>query len=369
MAGLRGIGFLKKLLVPKIDNWAPSSSNKSPKGSYQINFKALRADVSSAAVGLIASKKFDSSIYSSFEKACEEFGVQGSVFDPDKSSFFEEIAESRCDFFISRPNHRTSKDRNCFFEHEFIVRECLKKLLYPSKTELGIYESKRVLAAFLGAAKIPHPNTFVTHDRKEAFDYAAQCSLPQVFKTNTGSASIGVEIITKRSNLVRLISAIFDGFYVNRAIVDCRDIDFNYVVLQEFLPNVREFRVIKIGDSWFGHEKDKSSDSLYFSGSGRNSWTAPPITLLNFCREISEKHGFSVMCFDIFVTQDGRYLVNELQTWFGSYDPSQMYLNGIPGRYVYSAHEWRFESGFFNVNNSMTLRLATYLNSFFENEK
>jgi hypothetical protein len=73
------------------------------------------------------------------------------------------------------------------------------------------------------------------------------------------------------------------------------------------------------------------------------------------------KHGFTCMCFDVFREQSGAYLVNELQTWFGSYNPSQMYIDGVPGRYVRKKGTWAFEPGLFNTNGGANLRLLEFI--------
>jgi len=75
------------------------------------------------------------------------------------------------------------------------------------------------------------------------------------------------------------------------------------------------------------------------------------------------------MCFDIFEESDGNLLVNELQTWFGSYNPSQMYIDGIPGRYITHDDVWRFERGLFNIRGSITLRIVDAINSYIKQKE
>lgn len=58
----------------------------------------------------------------------------------------------------------------------------------------------------------------------------------------------------------------------------------------------------------------------------------------------------------------GNYYVNELQSLFGSYNPSQMYINNIPGRFVYNDNRWLFEEGLFNGNGSANLRVEDFIN-------
>jgi glutathione synthase/RimK-type ligase-like ATP-grasp enzyme len=328
---------------------------------YTINYKSLLRCKDVAKIGLIATP--DDKTIHQFVQASEHLGVEPNLFDPTSNEFIEKIIKSDCDFYLIRPNHFRALSRDMFHEKELVLRHHTTKLVYPTQTELEVYESKRTLAHFLQLAAIPHPKTFVTFNRAEAMDYACKCSYPQVFKTRNGAASSGIEILRTQQEAIKLIKRIFDRHYINKALYDYRDIDYGYILLQDYVDNAREFRIIKIGESWFGHEKSKSESQDFMSGSGINKWTQPTLDLLDFCREISNTHDFEVMCFDIFKDSNGRYLVNELQTWFGSFDPSQMYINGVPGRYIYLNDNWKFEPGLFNEFQSMTLRLITYINA------
>ena len=63
------------------------------------------------------------------------------------------------------------------------------------------------------------------------------------------------------------------------------------------------------------------------------------------------------MNYDIFLSPEGNVYVNELQTVFGSYNPSQMYLNGIPGRFRRRNSTWHFEPGLYNRLGGALLRI------------
>lgn len=218
------------------------------------------------------------------------------------------------------------------------------------------------MAYFLQAEDLPHPKTFISYSKDESLAFIESCTLPLVFKSKNGAGSTSVEIVRTREQGTKLVKRLFDSHYINKALSDYRDIDYGYIFLQEYINNVREFRVIKMGDSWFGHEKSKSEDQEFMSGSGINLWTPPPHDLLEFCSHIADKYGFTSMCFDIFKDNHNRYLINELQTWFGSYNPSQMYINEVPGRYRKINGAWVFEHGLFNDIQSLPLRLVSCIN-------
>ena len=65
------------------------------------------------------------------------------------------------------------------------------------------------------------------------------------------------------------------------------------------------------------------------------------------------------MDLDIFETDDGRYLVNELQSVFGTVRPYQMLVKSKAGRYLYNydAKAWHFEEGIFCQNGCCNLRV------------
>ena len=67
------------------------------------------------------------------------------------------------------------------------------------------------------------------------------------------------------------------------------------------------------------------------------------------------------MALDVFETVDNQFCINEIQSIFGSYDDSQMYINGRPGRYVYMDGNFIFEEGRFNRHGSYLLRVQHFL--------
>lgn len=300
-----------------------------------------------------------------FIASCEELKVDYQLFDVKRVELFDEIKRAQCDVLLVRPSFSTAFERQSFFEKVWTIATEMKCAIYPSLKELSIYEAKRQLAYFVEANAIPHPITKVFLDKKHAESYILQCEYPQIFKAHNGASSSAVEILYTLKQAKKYVNCLFDSYYVNKQLFDSRDIDFGYLLLQKYIKNVREFRVLKIGDSWFGHEKSRTEQQEFMSGSGEMKWTAPPVDVLNFCRGIALQHQFTTMCFDVFLDNDTKeLLINELQTWFGSFNPSQMYLNGIPGRYFYVDGEWHFEQGLFNEHQSIKLRIVDIINIF-----
>ena len=232
------------------------------------------------------------------------------------------------------------------------------KIIFPSFDEIWFYESKRRMHDWMTAHDIAHPRTWVFYDMEEALAFVRTAPLPLVYKTDLGSAGSGVRILRQRGDVVRLVRKVFRKGVVRRD-GDALDRQWGNVLLQEYLPGVKEWRLLRLGDSFFAHQKLAMGD--FHSGSGQVAWLDPPKALLDFAWQVSEAGPFTSMDMDIFETADGRYLVNELQALFGSYLPYQMRVNDTPGRYLREDAGWRFEEGIFNGNGSCNLRVEALL--------
>lgn len=131
------------------------------------------------------------------------------------------------------------------------------------------------------------------------------------------------------------------------------------MIIQEFESILWEWRVIKVGPSFFGFKKLLKGS--YASGSLRFGWVPPPRELLELLDRVCERGNFFSMAMDVFETEDGRFLINELQSIFGSTNESQMYIDGVPGRYVREGGDYVFEEGVFNMHKSYPLRVAHFV--------
>jgi len=311
------------------------------------------------AIGFVVSQS--SPLVNEFLQACDNLGVVGHIFDPGSIDFFDDIYAMGVRILFVRPNYKTDLQRKIFDEKVRVLRDDADLVVLPSEIELRIYEAKRELSLFVENQKIPHPETHLFYKETEALAFLEKATFPLIVKSHRGASSSGVEILHDKSESQSFVRLIFRQRYYSKRVADVRDFEYGYVLFQVYLKCVREFRIIKIGDSWFGHEKVAKSNSPLMSGSGENLWTPPSTELLNFCNRIARKHDFQTMCFDVFQTTEGEFLINELQCWFGSYDPSQMYINGIPGRYIQRDGDWVFDPGYYNVHASMSLRLASGL--------
>ena len=295
-----------------------------------------------------------------YVKAAQEMGVPFTVVDLYRSDWLERVREAECDAFLFWPDGflgiwgRMLKDRVRMLEEE------MGYLVMPSTDSAWMFEDKRRMAYWLGANSVPHPQTWVFYDRAEADAFAQTCALPLVFKTPFGAAASGVEIVKTRKRLRSLIARSFkSGIPAGGS--DHRDREWGVIVLQEHVPIVREWRMVRIGDSYFGHPKGQVGE--FHSGSGVAHWDIPSDPLLDMLHDITERGGFRSMDVDIFETEDGRFLVNELQAVFGaSTSVDQSRVDGQAGRFVRrEGGGWEFEAGEFARNACANERIRDIL--------
>ena len=128
-----------------------------------------------------------------------------------------------------------------------------------------------------------------------------------------------------------------------------------FVIFQQYIPHDFEWRIVKIGDSYFGHKKIKVGDKA--SGSKGIDYSLPPEMLLSFVKDICLRFNFNTMAVDIFEDEHGGYLINEMQTIFGHVQSYICRNDDGPGRFLFKDGKWIFENGMFNTNLSYDLRL------------
>lgn len=230
------------------------------------------------------------------------------------------------------------------------------------------------------------------YDRGEALRFANEKKYPFVAKANIGASGSGVMILHNRPEAEKYISDTFSGkgahrrsgpnldkggflkrgfhyvthpadihkkLFVYKKVKS--DVQTDFVIFQEYIPHEFEWRVVRIGDSFFAHKKLKAGEKS--SGSLLKNYDNPPVDVLDFVRQITDRYGFSSQAIDIFESTRG-YLVNEMQCIFGQSDPYQMLVDDKPGRYRYVKDRWHFEEGDFAKNACYNLRLEFALNKF-----
>ena len=305
--------------------------------------------------------------------ACEELGIAYEIIDIIGDDWQRAIEESSCDGFLCRPPSKFQERKALFDERLYVINKIMKRKIYPSYDELLIYENKRLTSYWLKLQNIPHPETHIFYRKPDFLEYLKQLeNYPLVLKSNTGSAAKGVRIVRSRLVARHIANMLFGvgstklslGYTSQKTGRLVRfpalgTLERHFVIVQKFERIKWEWRIVRIGDSYFGHKKLLRGS--FASGSLQKEWGPPPPDLLFMAKELCERGGFLSMSIDIFETIDGRYLVNEMQSLFGQKTENLMYVDGVPGRYVLRNNRFIFEEGSFNRHCSYRLRVEHFV--------
>lgn len=327
-------------------------------------------------------------------KACDDFkdSIACKVVNLTSDRWLEEIQKQEFDILLAKPGGLTAPFKQLYDERIYILGKVLGYRIFPSAEEIFNYENKRFLASWLQANRVPHPETHVFYDRQEAMRYVEKTAFPIVAKTNIGASGSGVRIVPSKKQAIAYLDRAFSekgaakrtgpnlakggwlkrGFYYVLHPGDIKkkltvykltraDVQIGFVIFQEFVSHEFEWRVVRIGDSFFAHKKIIKNEKA--SGSLLKRYENPPLALLDFVKAITDRHSFFSQAVDIFESPKG-YLVNEMQCIFGQSDRYQMLVDGEPGRYLWKENNWKFESGEFNENESFSLRVNFIIDLF-----
>lgn len=328
-------------------------------------------------------------------KACEEYKneIDYKIVDITRNDWLENITSFNPDLCLLKPSGKTSLFRFLYQERIDILVHDLKIPVFPSYNELRIYENKRFFSYWAKANNVPHPKTFVFYNKKEALNSLKYSKTPLVGKLNIGASGSGIKILHNRDQLNNYIKKAFHSGlraqtgpklqkgnlihrlwhkllnpkkFINRIQTYksiASDKQKGFVIIQEYIPHNYEWRVVRIGDSFFAHKKIVTKDKA--SGTLLKNYDNPPLNLFDFTKSLTDKFGLHSVAVDLFEKNNNEYLVNEIQCIFGQSDPYQMLVNGKPGRYRYKEKQWEFEEGDFNKNKSFNLRLEYILSNQF----
>lgn len=322
-------------------------------------------------------------------KACDSRRISFDVIDMLGYQWIEELMKGNYNGCLACPPGRETLYKQMYDEKINIVANELGLYVYPDYRAITIHENKKYLSYWLSVNKLPYPSTNTFYHLKEAIEFAENCKLPIVGKFNIGASGKGVEIIRDRDKLINYINSAFSdglrqnwgpnlkmGQFAHRLlrvinnplIIKNRievyrkvynEIQKGYVILQEYIPHEFEWRIVKIGKFYFGHQKVKMGDKA--SGTKGIDFVPPPSKLLDFVEQICTLNKFETMAIDLFEDGKGGYLINEMQCIFGHVQAYICEKDGEPGRFRRIEEDWVFEPGLFNSNLSYDLRLDNVL--------
>lgn len=311
--------------------------------------------------------------------------ISYSIVYITSSEFINEVLNENPDIILTKPGGTVDYYKQLYDEKLYILCKILKYKAFPSFEEVLIYENKRFLSYWLEANNLPHPKTRVFYSKNDALKFVNVMAFPIVAKLNIGASGNGVKILKNKIETKHYINNIFKkGIYpsigpklnkkhlLRRLIkkllkpeeikerfstytLQIKNPQKNFCLFQEYIPHKFEWRVVRIGNSFYAHKKMVKNEKA--SGSLIKEYLNPPLDLLTFVKDITDLHKFYSMAIDIFEDEKGIYLINEMQCIFGQSDPYQMLINDVPGRYVWDRGQWAFEKGMFNSNECFDERL------------
>jgi len=324
-----------------------------------------------------------------WEKACQKFQVDYQVIDLTSNNWLNLISEANFNGFLACPPGLESLYKQLYDERVYIINKIMGKFVYPNFNEISLHENKKYLSYWLKANKIPLPETQVFYSKSDVLQYIKKADFPIVAKMNIGASGMGVKIFRDRNSVQKYVNQAFTtgirqswgpnikmGGYKNRIINILKnpskivkklriyqkiknETQIGFVIFQRYIPHDYEWRVVKIGDSYFGHKKVKQGDKA--SGTKGINYVLPSDYIMDFVRDLCKKYKFNSMAVDLFEDNKGGVLVNELQTSFGHVQDYICENNGSPGRMLYKKNSWIFEKGNFNTNLSYDLRIENVL--------
>ncbi len=330
-------------------------------------------------------------------QACKNRKLDYTVIDISADNWLEQVLSSQADFFVTQPPGIYERFKTMFDERIYIITQELGMKVFPSFTESLIYENKKMSSYYFKAKNILHPQTWVFYSYQEAESFVQKAEYPFVAKTSIGASGSGVKIIKFPKEAMAYIHLAFKGKGIKRRFGPNRNTgspqkwaaktikspsyfikrlkyyleivgntQFGYVIFQEYIPHTFEWRVVKIGDSYFVHKKIVVKDKA--SGGKVKEFGFPPESVLDYVKSLCNEHDFHCVCVDLFESERG-YLVNEIQCVFGIPYKYLAKVGDDVGRFIQKDGAWAFEKGDFTVNEACDLKLEAATKLFSHNKE
>ncbi|MBN1183219.1 MAG: hypothetical protein JXB49_13075 [Bacteroidales bacterium] len=295
-----------------------------------------------------------------FVTAALELKLSFDVINIYSNDWWEKVNSESYDGFLIWPNGVHESLKSAYDSRIRLIADVLKKPVFPDYFAIWLYENKIRTHDWLNVNGFPTVPTYIYYQRQEAFNHLLTHSLPLVIKTNIGASGKGVYIVNTVAKFKKLINQCFKSGLRSEwtgPFAESR----GYAFIQDFIPELEEWRMVRIGNAYFGHQKLRNENSGKHSGSLTKGWECPTDDMLKLLHDITEKGGFRSMNVDLFRTKNGSLYVNELHTVFGQSTEHLMILDGTPGRFVIKNHKWVFEAGNYVAGHSAKARILYFL--------
>ncbi len=296
-----------------------------------------------------------------YVRAALENNLSFDVINLQDNNWWEQIHREPYDGFLVWPNGMRESLKSTYDSRVKMIVDYTNKPVFPDYLAIWLYENKIRTNDWLVVNNFPTVPTFVYFNKTSALEHLSNHSLPVVIKTNLGASGKGVFIIKTAAEYRKVINQCFASGLKSHGVSPYAE-SRGYAYIQQFIPGMEEWRMVRIGDSFFGHKKLQGKGTEKHSGSLLKGWERPSEDLLNLLYEITERGGFRSMNADMFRDKDGNIYVNELHTVFGQSTDHLMIVDGVPGRYLYENGNWVFEAGDFVRGHSAKARIDYFVN-------
>lgn len=291
-----------------------------------------------------------------YMKACEELNISYKVIDLFSNNWVDEIKNHNINNYFVWPSTYSNVWKTVLDERLHYLENNFNKNVFPENLSTWLYESKRRLRDWFYINKIKTPKTYVFYHKNEALDFINSTKFPVVFKADLGAGATGVRILKSKIEATKLIKQLFYKTFVPDRL-DSRETQWGYIMFQEYIDGVDEWRVAKIGNSFFVRIKEKVGE--FHSGSGNINWAKPRVEILDLAKQVTDIGNFDSMGVDIFESPKGELYVNEIHTVFGVKE-----LDGDKneGKWLFENDQWVFHQGYYSKYQFALERVKFVLN-------
>lgn len=312
--------------------------------------------------------------------------IQSEIVNIDQPNFWNKIEESTHFIYNWRLNDLPKMIATKIMP---MIEFHYNKQVYPNYSTYFTYDDKIAQHFLLTKYNFPVPNSWIFFDKNKALDWIHKYTeFPIIFKLYGGAGSDNVSLVRSKSEAIKIINLMFGkgikkfyvpgspynywqkikkrfGKIVKQKFVDRIeyriDLDWqinkNYVLFQEFLPNNKfDTRIVTIGNRAIALIRYNRLKDFRASGSGLLDYNMKKISLedVELCFRISKNLGFQSMAYDILKDSEGKTRICEISYTFSG---GTAYLN-CPG---YWDNKLQWHAGHYKPQYHI---LTAFLNDF-----
>lgn len=296
-------------------------------------------------------------LHSYYVKACIDKNISFQVIDIFDEDWFEKISDKNLEYIVIRPSVQYTPWKDAFDNKLMLLGQKSTARIYPNPKLLWLWENKLRMMEWAKLNGLKHIDFKILYSLDRLKKYSKSAKYPLIYKSSSGSGSSGVKIFKNSNQLLKFGKSFFrKGIRTYRK--QKLDIEHGSMIIQKYLDNLIEWRIIRIGRYYFGFQKLKSGN--FHSGSKNFSYGMPPRECLDYARQITDKFKFYFTSIDFFC-KNGIIYLNEIQPYFGQHkDRELLVIDNQSGRLHFDKKKskWNFEPGSFCKNNLCDLRLS-----------